>query len=318
MENISCILCGEPSNHVVITENGYNGLKCDRCNLIYISPRPDIKEITALYAEHHALEYADAQYMFERHGKREASKALSIIRSLRDNGSVLELGPGGGAFLQGARDLGYEPFGIELNPIEACWINDKLHIPCESEALSKSSFGGRKFDIVYHKDVLSHLRDPIGMFLAINQALNDSGLHVFETGNIADVKERHFRWFTEFHYPDHLFFFGENSLISLLSRTGFRYIRIYRNPILLPLILQKALWNLKNSLKDQKTIEELSSQKEPHAVGGRQLSLKRRLRLSYRYIYYYLTKFGSVLPKKGWPLKLLVIAEKEAVLRGRL
>lgn len=311
MEEISCIFCGERSQHLSISENGYTGLKCDKCNLIYISPRPNAAEVVQLYAHDHSLMYADAQFQFEQVMRMTAALALSKIRNYKQSGSILELGPGGGYFLLEARNNGYDPYGIELNPIEARWINEELRIPCENFPLREKSFGGKQFDIIYHKDVLSHLHDPIGVFRDINKALKEDGLLVFETGNIADVRKKYFKYFSQFSYPDHLFFYGEKSISTLLARTGFRCIGIIRSAILLQLILQKVLWRIKDSLKDKYAAEEMKSQREKDSAANT-LTVKRRLRNLYRYTSYALVRFGTVLPKKGRPLKLLIFAQKES------
>jgi SAM-dependent methyltransferase len=310
VDEILCILCGKRNNHIAITENGYHGIKCENCGIIYISPRPSATEISAIYKDHDSKKYADTQFQFQRYKGKEAGQTLLRIRKYRESGSILELGPGGGFFLTAARVNGYEPFGIELNPIEARWINEKLLIPCETAALSKSSFGGRKFDIIYHKDVLSHFYDPLDTFRIINQSLNKNGILVFETGNIADVKATRYKWFSQFSYPDHLFFYGEKSIETLLNRTGFKSLCVYQDAILPQLCLQKLLWKMKDPLKDKKTVENIGSQAEFDNNWHQNMSVKRRLRTLYRYTNHYLGKIGPILPKKGWPLKLLVIAEK--------
>jgi SAM-dependent methyltransferase len=309
VEEISCIFCGIPSRRVAVTEHGFTGVRCDRCNLIYISPRPKATEITYLYTNEHAALYADAQFQFETFYRMEATRTLSKIRNYRKTGSILELGPGSGCFLSEARKCGYEVYGIELNPIEARWINENLHIPCEREPLSEASFGGKHFDIVYHRDVLSHLSDPITVFRDINRALTNHGLLVFETGNIADVHEKYLKYFSQFSYPDHLFFFGEKSINTLLEKTGFKCIDVYREAIFLKLLLQKILWGLKDSLRDKKVLEDMRSQRNLDPE-GRALNMKRRLRLLYRYVGHNLVRIGAILPKEGKPLKLVVTAQK--------
>ena len=191
MNAISCIFCGQTSHDVAITEKGFTGLRCNDCALIYISPRPSAAEITKLYTDEHAVLYADAQFQFDEFNRMEAAGTLSKIKEFRAGGSLLELGCGGGDFLAEARSERYEPYGIELNPIEAHWVNEKLHIPCENAPLSERSFGGKLFDIIYHRDVLSHLADPISVFQETNRALKADGLLVFETGNIADVRKKY-------------------------------------------------------------------------------------------------------------------------------
>jgi hypothetical protein len=157
--------------------------------------------------------------------------------------------------------------------------------------------------------VLSHLHDPIRIFERINKALMPGGILAFETGNIADVEEKYLRWFTQFLYPDHLFFFGERSLNLLLQRTGFEAIAIHRDAILLQLALQKALWRFKDSLKEKRVQQDLRQHKTNPNRSVR--SLKRWIRLGYRYLGHYLVKAASVLPKQGRPLKLLVVARKK-------
>jgi hypothetical protein len=154
IEDTACIFCEKPSNHIAITENGYTGRKCYDCNLIFISPRPDVDEVTHLYTDEHAVQYADSQLQFDRVNRLGAALTISKIKRYRKDGSLLELGPGGGFFLLEAQRSGYRPYGIELNPIESRWINENLHIPCENRVLNEGSFGGRQFDIIYHKDVL--------------------------------------------------------------------------------------------------------------------------------------------------------------------
>ena len=74
----------------------------------------------------------------------------------------------------------------------------------------------------------------------MHRALKPDGLLVFETGNIADVDRKYMKYFSQFSYPDHLFFFGEQSLNILLERTGFAMRCIDREAIMLQLILQKV------------------------------------------------------------------------------
>jgi SAM-dependent methyltransferase len=312
MESVGCIFCQKPNDNIAISENGYHGRRCVNCGLIYISPRPSPLETAQLYTEDHAALYADAQLHFGRYKEKEASETIKIIKKFKSNGTILELGAGGGAFLTTARQYGFIPYAIEPNPIEAAWIDQNLKIPCELVALNPKTFDGKKFDVVYHRDVLSHLYDPISTFQLINQSLKDKGLVIFETGNIADVNPRYLRLFSQFLYPDHLYFFGENSLQLLLERTGFERLKIYRNSIVLSLLLQKALWNFKGRLKDEDSVIAMRPVHARNDTTKTRFSAKRKLRLLYRYTSHYVEKLGGVFPKNEWPLKLLVVAEKRS------
>ena len=121
MEEVSCIFCQAHSNDVVIVENGFTGVKCHNCNLIFISPRPDPTEVTRLYSDGHAVLYADAQFKFERFNSMEAARTLAKIRSRKKGGgTLLEIGPGGGSFLSEARA------NVAMNPMALSLIQLKL------------------------------------------------------------------------------------------------------------------------------------------------------------------------------------------------
>ena len=49
MEDVNCILCGTASDYVLIEQDGYKVRKCPQCGLFYVSPRPSVEEIAALY-----------------------------------------------------------------------------------------------------------------------------------------------------------------------------------------------------------------------------------------------------------------------------
>jgi 2-polyprenyl-3-methyl-5-hydroxy-6-metoxy-1,4-benzoquinol methylase len=139
--------------------------------------------------------------------------------------------------------------GIELNNVQVDFIREKFGITCYDSDLDVSMFGENKFDVVYHCDILSHLYDPIEELSKMNKIIKDDGILVFETGNVGDVEEGCFDLFESFQYPDHLFFFGEKSLDSLLRSTGFEMIEIYRYSILPHLLIFLYLKKVINIIK---------------------------------------------------------------------
>src|SRR3990170_4015788 len=100
---------------------------------------------------------------------------------------MLEIGAGSGYFLYEARKKGFDVYANEYNPVLASFIQTKLGIPCASEVLHDGHFKGKKFDIIYHRDVLSHCFDPISDFRKLHGMLNPGGFMVFETGNGGDI-----------------------------------------------------------------------------------------------------------------------------------
>ena len=146
----------------------------------------------------------------------QAKYTLKLIRRHCLSGSMLELGAGAGYFLRQARRDGFQVFAIEPGTLDAALIAE-AGIPVEITPLHEQSFGGRRFDVIYHCDVTSHFYDPLEEFRRIHAALAPEGIVAFETGNIGEIDEEYYRCFSGFSYPEHLFFFGERSLKLLCA-----------------------------------------------------------------------------------------------------
>ena len=324
MEEIACIFCKKKSDQIVIKENGYLGRKCSKCEIIYISPRPSFNEIIDLYGHDQAHITAES-HIAEEFLKRLYSKHnLKIVNMYSKNGSILEIGAGAGYFLDEARKLGFKPYGVECNPIQAKFIRDELRIPCEESPLSASLFEGKKFDVVYHCEVISHFFDPISEFWKINQKMKEGGILVFETGNLGEMDKTYYKYFTKFQYPDHLFFFSSNNLLHLLAKTGFEFIRLYRYSILPELIARKALSGIKNSInslmpkfnKLDKTSSDRSNIKNLNRAnyrlpGNKSIAIQI-LKNGYLYLHYIIRyKIGRIAPKINRPQTVIVVARKK-------
>lgn len=245
-----------------------------------------------------------------------AKHNLHIIKKFIKNGSMLEIGAGAGYFLNEARKEGFDVYSIELNNNQADFIRSKLRIPCEESPLDISLFDGKKFDIIYHCDVISHFYNPISEFQKINNKLKKNGIVVFETGNFGDVKEEYFKFVTQFQYPDHLFFFSENNLKDLLWRTGFDFIKIYRYSILSHLVIFKTLKNLINVIKfkgKNKNIDKNNRIPSFNIFNSNtnDFNFRQLIKNILRYFIYLIRyKIGYIMPKKGRPQTVIIIARK--------
>lgn len=309
MEDICCIFCSISSNQIAIEENGYYGRKCPICGLIYISPRPSSSEIQDLYVQDKSHGSAEAHISGTVKKRLHAKHNLRIVKKYINNGSLLEIGAGAGYFLDEAKKKGFDVHGIELNSIQAEFIRGKLGIPCEESPLNFSSFDGKRFDIIYHCDVISHFYDPIAEFKKMNNALVSNGILVFETGNLGDIKERYYRVHTMFQYPDHLFFFGESNLRELLRLTGFQLVGIYRYSILVQLWINKLLKGLIDFIKSKGENGNMDKNSKFHDTS--KFSPKQLIRGAYHYFFYFIRyQVGSIMPKKGRPQTIIIIARK--------
>lgn len=329
MEDIRCIFCGIDNDRVVIEEKGFQGRKCARCGLVYISPRPTFDEILNIYGHDQAHVPAEAHLSGEFAKRLYARHNLSLIKKYVRRGAILDIGAGAGFFLDEARRAGFDPFAIEFNPAQADFIDDTLKIPCAREPLSPTLFDGRKFDVIYHCDVISHFYDPIAEFKKMHAQLNEGGWVIFETGNIGDIDLKHYRHFEKFQYPDHLFFFGEDNLKQLLEMTGFEFAGIHRYSILPLLASEKMMAGLKGAVQKPPQRRDAPAGAETGHVEPGQREQKpssetserrkdslaiRTIKIAYYcYLYFLRYQVGAIAPKHRRPQTILVAARKKIV-----
>lgn len=227
---IECVLCQGSRSMPILSENGFIGRQCLDCGLIFISPRPSRLEMESLYRLGEAQLSPDwfLRGLEPIASRLRARRDARLVQRHVAAGSLLEIGPGRGTFLAAARRRGFNVFGVELSPTQASFIRNERAIPCVESLEQASELLSGGFDVVYHRDVLSHFYDPQEQMERLRTMLKPGGLQIFETGNLADVDDRYLRLMRSFQYPDHLFFYGERSLRKLLDQTGFDHVHTYR------------------------------------------------------------------------------------------
>lgn len=322
MKDIDCIFCGVPSFKTLIEENGFTGKQCPNCDLVYISPRPTFAEVIDLYGHNDAHLSAENHITAEFSKRLHAKHTLGIITKYINSGDLLEIGSGAGFFLDESKKSGFEPHGIEFNPIQADHIRDKLGYPCQEKPLGSDLYGGKKFDLIYHCDVISHLYEPIADFEKMNQLLNDGGYMVFETGNWGEIDSKYFKYIKTFMYPDHLFFFNRGNLKTLLSVTHFDLLGTYNYSQAPSLRVFHMLNRCKSMLKNFRSGNSPRNINVKHRNNGIQEPAKNLsspaslvknsiFGNTWRYFRHFLRyHVGKVAPKYRRPQTIIVVARK--------
>jgi SAM-dependent methyltransferase len=234
VQEIGCVLCESASSTPVIYDSGFTGRQCESCGLIFVSPRPSRAEMDEIYRQGDA-HLSPEWFVAGREpiaSRLRARRDAKLVQRHSAGGSLLEIGPGRGTFLAAARRRGFEVFGVELNPTQASFIRTELGIACAESLQAAGELSSGQFDVIYHRDVLSHFYDPHEQMERLGRLLKPGGLQIFETGNLADVDHRYLRLIASFQYPDHLFFYGERSLRKLLEQTGFSHVHTDRWSVL--------------------------------------------------------------------------------------
>ena len=230
-EIVNCPLCGEKEFQPWGSENGYQCVRCTRCRLLYVNPRPCQGSIDkgVLLGVHHG-ESLNLNVV----GRRVASKVPQYRKVLYDNFPEfrdrqqpvdwLDVGAGFGEFVEALTaclPAGSNCEGIEPMAPKAQSARDR-GLRVREAFLSEVT---EKYDVVSIFDILSHVPNFHSFLQEIRAVLRPNGEVFIKTGNAADVGPRD-RVPEPLTLPDHLVFAGESHIRRFLTEGGFDVVSL--------------------------------------------------------------------------------------------
>ena len=271
MESVACDLCRSDESEVVIcqrdlllevTKDEFTIVRCRRCGLIYLNPRPS-KELlgsyypTVYYPPVQARPRPQLQQRAKKLSARMKRWALEdyygypptcapgwwrLVRpvllwpdkSLREwkgrhplpwrgEGKVLDVGCGAGGNLKNLQDQGWDPHGIEISEVAAAHARELVAGNIHTGTLESTPFSPKSFDLVLMSHSLEHLPSPVEALRRVHRLLKDDGLLVISVPNVDSLEFRLFgRWWFHLDPPRHLYHFNKRSLSGVLAQAGFR------------------------------------------------------------------------------------------------
>jgi 2-polyprenyl-3-methyl-5-hydroxy-6-metoxy-1,4-benzoquinol methylase len=194
---------------------------CARCGMVSSRPPLADQEILERYAE-----VVDPDYLAEEEGRRELFEwVLGVMGGYFVRGNrLLEIGSNVGLFLDTARRVGWGAQGIEPSRWAVEVARERFGVEVERKALEELDAPTGSADAVVLLDVLEHVVDPVAALRRLRPVLDDQGLLVVSTIDIAGLhaRLRGERW--PWLIRPHLHYFTPSTLRSILESAGFRMI----------------------------------------------------------------------------------------------
>lgn len=235
---VGCPLCGnvdsvvlyEPWNQVddiallYGAASGVPGTQClvkCVCGMIYESPRfPDEVILkgyeTSIEAGH------DSQYAMRVDSFFRALKKLEAHLPDR-SAKVLDIGTAGGAFLDAAKQFGYQPIGLEPSKDLVERARER-GLDVRHGTIDTCEFQPESFDLITLWDVIEHLTDPKAALKKIRMLLKPNGKLIVNYPDIgtwqAKIAGKKFWWIISVH----LHHFTRSTITKIFNATGFETI----------------------------------------------------------------------------------------------
>lgn len=143
-----------------------------------------------------------------------------------EEGRVLDLGCGSGAYLLLLKKIGWDVVGIDIDNNVARKVKE-AKITIFTGKLNNLQLETDSFNVITMWHVLEHLHSPLETLQEIYRLLTDNGSLFIEVPNSASIVTKIFRsnWFA-WDLPRHLNHFSPVSITKLLNRGGFKVVKV--------------------------------------------------------------------------------------------
>jgi SAM-dependent methyltransferase len=202
-------------------------VRCRRCGLVYLNPRPDNRELDSIYPpDYHAFEFSEGRYGLVYKVRRwlESRRLLSSCRGLGSGARILDIGCGDGFHLDLLREFGNPEWRLEgIDPSErAVEAAARRGLTVHRGIVQTVSLPADHFDLAFMIATIEHVDDPPGVLSAVRRLLKPGGRVVVVTDNAASPDARLFgdRHWGGYHFPRHWNLFTASTLGDLARKSG--------------------------------------------------------------------------------------------------
>jgi SAM-dependent methyltransferase len=215
------------------TSRLFNIVECARCGLIRLHPRPPNSELAEYYPPGYwfvpentaadRLEQVYRRFVLRDH-LRFVERAL---RDCEEDGIVLDVGCGGGLFLQTLAQRGdARGVGLDFSPQAARLAWSRAGVPVICASLEKTPLPASSCAAITMFHVVEHLPDPGAYLEAARELLRPDGRLIVQVPNAGCWQFLLLgeRW-NGLDVPRHLTDFREKDLERLLNNHGFEVLR---------------------------------------------------------------------------------------------
>jgi SAM-dependent methyltransferase len=239
MERIACPLCASTAYLPLFTTHdrllGIAGqftiVRCTKCSLHYLNPRPTMSELACHYPEDYApfatpppYELPPLKRYSVDYGLHKRRRALLQYKR---GGWLLEIGCANGLFLDAMRRVeGWQVQGVEISESAVRSARERLGLQVFQGTLADAHYGDDRFDAVVMWDVLEHVHDPQETLCEIRRVLKHDGVLLLRLPLLDCWDRRLFgRYWIGWDAPRHLTTFSLRTLQRMLCQTGFELER---------------------------------------------------------------------------------------------
>lgn len=236
MTHVPCALCGGADGVAVgvgedfeyrTSDQTFLAVRCPRCSLIYLDPRPALHELGRIYPDdYHAFAFDEDGFglVHRVRSRLEARRLLRVGDGLPADAHVLDVGAGDGFHLDLLRRHG--PAGWQLTGVDtderAVAQAHRRGLDVRQSSIEDADIAAGSIDLALCIQTIEHVADPVEVLRSIAAVLRPGGRLYLITDNTGSPD---FAWFKGrhwggYHFPRHWNLFDRRSMQRLLELAG--------------------------------------------------------------------------------------------------
>ena len=276
MEDTACCICGETDASVPIavgedfeyrtSPDTFMMYRCNRCQVIYLNPRPARSELGRIYGpNYHAYTFDQAKYglAYRVRARLETRRLMDWCGDLPPDARILDIGAGDGFHLKLLRDAGKRTWSLEaVEPDEkAAAAAAASGLIVHQGFIEELELEPETFDFVIMIMTVEHVDMPLQVLQRAWKLLRPGGRLGIVTDNTdaPDARLGRGRHWGGFHFPRHFYLFNRRSLALLGSKAGFEVERMgtMMSPVNLTYTVHNALedWTVPSKVVNWFTLQ---------------------------------------------------------------
>jgi SAM-dependent methyltransferase len=253
----ACFICGLGGemlyeglrDYLAGTQGEWNIRKCvnQNCSLLWLDPEPLEADMRKAYEGYHTHTASRSHNLTELWFSilnlicKLISRTIGLISGLgaqrrklkrmyigtEKPGKLLEVGCGGGRFLNRMRKAGWAVEGVEFDPKATARVRERFGINIRTGNLADMHYPDEIFDVVTMSQVIEHIHDPIALLCECWRVLRSGGRLIITTPNALSLAHRNYgRYWRGLEPPRHIHIFSPAALKKCAQISGFGEIQV--------------------------------------------------------------------------------------------
>ena len=224
-ERVTCNLCRSSEHDIVGRRDRYANklinVLCTSCGLVFTNPMPTEEELDSFYRrdyrKHYHNEFTPRKKAILR-AMRGADVRYNFIKPvLKEGMRILDVGAGGGEFVNFMHDKGFDAHGIEPNEMFADYARRAYAIPIQQTSWRNAQVDEESYDLISASHVIEHFHDPHGALCRFWTWLKPGGrIHL----SVPSISNPNRTPYARFH-SGHLYNFTYETFAMMALKVGF-------------------------------------------------------------------------------------------------